>query len=261
MLVIQGVWAFGALSLWAEDSDGPARAQPPRGRPSRAPRPHPFAAGVSALADALSELADQAADLARKAIEDELTLRLPATPDGPLASPALIREPGAEPARPAARAMLAAWRVPALTFEPAAALDLLAVLGEPGAGSSRAVLGGSVLYLAALARQADDLAARGRVLPALASGPDSRYTAGWRAVLSGADAQRARDLAAAMPPLCRAVDGAQEPSARLLTDALDALADAAARARLGGDPGFALLPARRGRRRPASRSPSAGRPR
>ena len=248
MLVIHGVWAFGALSLWAEDSDGPARAQPRAGRPSRVPRPHPFGASLSALADALSELADQAADLARKVIEDELTLRLPATPDGPLASPALIWEPGAEPARPAARAVLAAWRVPALTFEPAAALDLLAVLGEPGAGSSRAVLGGSVLYLAALARQAADLAARGRVLPALAAGPDGRYTAGWRAVLSGAYAQRARDLAAAMPPLCRAVDGAREPSARLLTDALDALADVAARGRLGGDPGFALLPARRGRR-------------
>ena len=55
---------------------------------------------LSVLADALAELADPAADLARKAIEDELTLRLPGTPDGPLASPALIREPGAEPRRP-----------------------------------------------------------------------------------------------------------------------------------------------------------------
>ena len=49
-----------------------------------------------------------------------------------------------------------------------------------------------------------------------------------------------------MPPLCRAVDGAQEPSARLLTDALDALADAAARARLGARSGVraAARPAR-----------------
>ncbi len=255
MLVIHGIWAYGALSLWAEDSESPAGVPPATGRPgrpgrpSRAPRPHPFASGLDALADVVAELAGQAADLARKAIEDELTLRLPATADGPLASPALIREPGAGPARTGgSRPRLAAWRVPALTFEPAAALDLLGALGEPGAGSSRAVLGGSVLYLAALAACAGDLAARGRVLPALAAGEDGGYAARWRPVLSGADAQRARDLAAAMPPLCRAVDGASASSAELLTDALDALGDAAARARLGRDPGFALLPARRGRR-------------
>jgi superfamily II DNA or RNA helicase len=246
MLVIHGIWAYGALSLWAEDSEGPARVQPRSGRPSRAPRPHPFAGSVDTLADVLADLVGPAADLVLKAIEDELTLRLPATADGPLASPALIRED--RPVRPAARAGLAAWRVPALTFEPGAALDLLGALGEPGAGSSRAVLGGSVAYLAALARQAADLTARGRVLPALTADEDGGYTARWRAVLSGADAQRARDLAVAMPPLCRALDGASVPSAQLLTDALDALADAAARARLGRAPGFALLPARRGRR-------------
>jgi superfamily II DNA or RNA helicase len=247
MLVIHGIWAYGALSLWAEDSAGPASVPPRPGRPSRAPRPHPFASGLDALADAVAELAGQAADLARKAIEDELTLRLPSAADGPLASPALIREPDAAPARRTGRPGLAPWRVPALTFDPAAAADLLAPLSEPSAGSSTAVPGGSVLYLAALARLADDLATRGRVLPALVASEDSRYAARWRAVLSGADAQRARDLAAAMPPLCRA-DAGSEPSAVLVTDALDALADAAARARLGRVPGFALLPARRGRR-------------
>ena len=128
--------------------------------------------------------------------------------------------------------------MPALTFEPATALDLLGALGEPGSPAvPAAVLGGSVPYLAALARQAGDLAARGRVLPTLAAGADGSYAARWRPVLSGADAQRARDLAAAMPPLCRAATGAREPSVRCLTEALDALADAAARARLGREPG------------------------
>ena len=60
-------------------------------------------------------------------------------------------------------------------------------------------------------------------------------------MLGGADAQRARDLAAAMPPSCRAAAG-QAPGT-LLGSALDALADAAARARLTAP----LLPARRGR--------------
>ncbi len=254
MLVIHGIWAYGALSLWAENSDGPATAQPRPRHPSRAPRPHPFASALDVLADVVAELAGPAADLARKAIEDELTLRLPGTPDGPVASPALIREPGAEPVKSAARPALSAWRVPALTFEPDTALDLLAALGNPGARSSRAVAGGSVVYLAAVARLAGDLAARGRVLPALVAGADgpggqdTSYAARWRPVLSGADAQRARDLAAAMPPLCRATDAEGEPSARVLTDALDVLADVAARARLDADRGFGLVAVRRGRR-------------
>ena len=103
MLVIHGIWAYGTLNLWAEDSAGPARAKPRPGRPSRAPRPHPFAGGLDALADAVAELAGSASDLARKAIEDELTLLLPSTLDGPLASPGLVREAGAA-AGPAARA-------------------------------------------------------------------------------------------------------------------------------------------------------------
>jgi hypothetical protein len=253
MLVIHGTWAYGVLSLWAEDSGRPATAGLQPRRTSRAPRPHPFAADPDVLADAIAELAGPSADLARKAIEDELTLRLPSAADGPLASPELGRAAHAADAaaaavgRQAARAALAAWRVPAVTFDPPVAADLLAALGDPGAGSVSAVAGGSVLYLAALARLADDLAGRGRVLPTMAASDDGRYAARWRAVLSGPDAQRARELAAAMPPLCRA-DAGSEPSAVLVTDALDALADASARARLGRDPQFRLLPARAGRR-------------
>jgi SNF2-related domain/SNF2 Helicase protein/Helicase conserved C-terminal domain len=266
MLVIHATWAYGVLSLWAEDSDGSAPAQPGPGypgrpaRPSRAPRPHPFAADPDRLADAVAELAGPWADLARKAIDDELTLRLPSVADGPQASPELVRVPSAPPAAKPARAaptraarpVLAAWRVPALTFDPAVAADLLTALGEPGAGAASAVAGASVLYVAALARLAGDLAARGRVLPVLAAGQDGRYAARWRPVLAGADAQRARELAAAMPPLCRA-DAGSETSASLVTDALDALADAAARARLAREPGFELLPARPARPARAAR--------
>ena len=53
-------------------------------------------------------------------------------------------------------------------------------------------------YLAALARFADGLAARGQMLPVLIA-EDGSYTARWRPVLGGTDVQRARDLAAAMP--------------------------------------------------------------
>ena len=145
MLAIHGIWAYGVLGLWAEDPDGPAIAPPRPGRASRAPRPHPFAAAADAIAGVVPGLAEPAADLALKAVEDELTLWLPATADGPLASPELIRAPGSEPAKAAGRGTLAAWRVPALTFAPPAALELLSVLGEarapgacPAAPSSRA---------------------------------------------------------------------------------------------------------------------------
>ncbi len=245
MLVVHGIWAYGAAHLWAEDSVLPAAAPPRAGRPSRAPRPHPFAFDAAGLAAALAELPEPAGDLASKAVDDELTLWLPSTPDGPAASPELIRAPGEDTAggKPGRRA-LRPWRVPALVFEPAAAADLLAVVGEGGPPSGQVVPGGTLHYLASAARLAADLAARGRVLPSLRA-EDGGYTARWRPVLAGADAERARELAAGMPPLCRATESGGRPSADVLTEALDALADGAARAWLGSLP---LLPARRGRR-------------
>lgn len=262
MLVIHGIWAYGALHVWAEDSALPAQAPPRAGRPSRAPRPHPFAASPDTVTDALAEAAAAAGDLARKAVDDELTLRLPSVADGPLASPELARPPdgaatgvatgaaagvatgaAAPGAKAAGRPALAAWRVPALVFEPPAAALLLAALD--GVAPGDVVLGGSAGYLAAIARFAGDLVARGRVLPALAREGDG-YAARWRPVLTGADAHHARELAAALPGACRAVadSSADDRPGPLAAAMLDALADATARARLPG----ALLPARRGRR-------------
>jgi SNF2 family DNA or RNA helicase len=283
MLVIHGIWANGALCLWAEDSRGPARVPVPAGRrPSRAPRPHPFASDPDTLAELLAGLPEPFPGLARKAVEDELTLYLPAAVDGPLASPELIRPPGpgdGQEGSGAARVALSPWRIPALIFEPAAALDLLTALdllaapAGPGAAdvtaaetaptttaetalpttadlspaAVTAAAGGSALYWAAVAALAVDLASRGRVLPVL-DAQDADYAARWRPVLSGADAPRARDLAAAMPPLCRATQAAGEPPAPVLAAALDSLADAAARARLDHErSGWTLLPPRRGR--------------
>ncbi|TKK83777.1 ATP-dependent helicase, partial [Herbidospora galbida] len=60
---------------------------------------------------------------------------------------------------------------------------------------------GSVRFLAALDDFARDLVRRGRVLPGLV-GREAR----WRPVLTGADAGRAAELAAAMPPVFRAAD-------------------------------------------------------
>jgi SNF2 family DNA or RNA helicase len=250
MLVIHGIWAYGALQAWAEDSALPEQAPPRSGRPSRAPRPHPFAASPDVIADALADAAAAAGDLARKADDDEFTLRLPSVADGPLASPELVRPLASAtlgPAAPGTKALerptLGAWRVPVLVFEPSAATALLAALDSITPGD--VVLGGSVGYLAAVARFAGDLVARGRVLPALTP-EDDGYAARWRPVLSGAGVGYARELAAALPAACRAVaDGAEDTApGPLLATMLDALADAIVRTRLPG----ALLPARKGRR-------------
>jgi len=239
--VIHGIWAQGTLCVWAEDPELPRACGPGSGG-SRLFRSHPFACQPAELADLLAGLAGAAADAVRKAVGDELTLQLPSAGNGPLASPELARtdpEP-AGPARrgPAGRVSLAGWRVPVLAFEPAAALDVLG--GISHLAESVATAGGSLPYLAAVARFAADLAARGRVLPVLAE-QDGAYAARWRPVLGGADAHRGRELAAAMPPSCRAA--AMEPPGLLLAGALETLTDAAARCRLPAS----LLPPRRGR--------------
>ena len=247
MRVIHGVWTRGALCLWAEDPGLPQALGPSRsGRPSPDPRPHPFACQAAELADMLSMLPGLAGEAARKAVNEELTLQLPSAgvQGPPIASPELVRPDVPVPGPAGAggrgargRVGMADWRVPVLAFTPAAALDLLRALGHLG---ELVIPGASLPYLAALARFADGLAARGRVLPVLVA-EDPAYVACWRPVLGGADAQRARDLAAAMPASCRAVGG--EPPGTLLAAALECLTDAAVRTRLPGS----LLPARRGR--------------
>src|SRR6266508_170388 len=84
LFVVHGIWAYGALCMWAEDSLLPAASPPRPGRPSRAPRPHPFARDAAMLVEIAAQLAEPAADLARKAVEDELVLLLPSTSRGPL---------------------------------------------------------------------------------------------------------------------------------------------------------------------------------
>ena len=266
MLVIHGIWAGGALRMWAEDSGCPAAASArPDGALSFA-RPHPFAAAPAVLSGVLTGLSD-AADVLAGAAEDELTLWLPGTRDRPAGSPEAaeaaeaaqpvaatasqrltIGPPSsvASPPRPAAaasaRTILSPWQLPGLSLEPAAALALLRAIGQPDARLADGILAGSLHYLAALAALAIDLASRGRVLPGLHTADDGSYAARWRPVLAGPDALRARELTGAMPPLCRATNAAGEASAAIVAEALDVLTDAAVRARLARQPGFALLP-------------------
>jgi superfamily II DNA or RNA helicase len=267
MLVIHGVWAHGALCVWAEDSVQPATGPARPAGTVRPLRPHPFAAAAGVLADVLAEQPD-VTDLVRKATEDELTLWLPGTSSRPAGSPDLTdlatdSAPAADAvsgrgtrlaearrvgsAATAADSSLAPWQIPVLSFEPDAALDVLRVISQQDIRLAGGVLAGSMHYLAALGTLATDLAARARVLPGLHDGSDGGgYAACWRPVLAGADALRARELTIALPPLCRATSADGEPSAAIVTAALEELTDAAVRTRLAALPGFALLRASAG---------------
>ncbi|WP_030923641.1 DEAD/DEAH box helicase [Streptosporangium amethystogenes] len=232
MLVVHGAWVGDRLALWGEDPDGSA------GSVSRARakvRPHPFAAPVTGMAGGVPLWGEIPAASVGKAVADELVLLLPGSARSPLPSAESGIEIGARQPR------IGSWRVPALLIEPGAALGLLDAVDEmprlpAGAyepdefpdGEDRApVPGASLRYLAVVAAYARDLIRRGRVLPQLVA-EDAGYAARWRPVLTGPYAARFRELAAAMPPVCRAV-AEERPSAHVLIEAVACLTDAAVR--------------------------------
>jgi SNF2 family DNA or RNA helicase len=222
MLALHGFWSLqGGLCLWAEDS---AAAVKSRSQAIRSARPHPFAAPASTLA----------AIHAGKPAES--VLLLPSLRTAPLDSPELVRINPRPPLR--SKPALLPWAVPIVTLDAAAALTVLSER-EPGIR-----YGASLSYLADLAVFAGELVSRGRVLPALAR-DRAGAVARWRPFLQGPDAVAVHALVRAMPPVCRALPGCDDPH-ELLTAALGAMVDAAAREALPGD--LSLTPTRRGRR-------------
>ncbi|MGH3401127.1 MAG: ATP-dependent helicase, partial [Streptosporangiaceae bacterium] len=222
MLVLNGFWsAQRGLCLWAEDSEPAVKSQ---SQALRSARPHPFAAPADALA------------AIHAGAPDEAVLLLPSLRSAPLDSPELIRVTPRPPAQ--SRGVLLEWRVPVVALEPAAALVALA------APAPDVRCGASVRYLAEVAAFARDLVGRGRVLPALLRG-QAGPVARWRPFLQGHDVMAMQSFVRAMPPVCRAVPGAEDPHEQF-SSALTALVDAAARDALSG--GLSLAPPRRGRR-------------
>jgi len=230
MLVLHGFWAArDGLCLWAEDSGLPVTST---SHALRSARRHPFAAPASVLTTLH----------AGKPAEAELLL--PSLRTAPLDSPELIR---AAP-RPAARseAALLPWTVPTVMLHGTTAL---AAFPERAPGVR---YGASMDYLAGLAEFAAELVARGRVLPTL-DHDGAGAVARWRPVIQGPDVTAIHALAAAMPPVCRALAPGHDDPHDVLTAALAALVDAAARQALPA--GLRLVPPRRGRR--PSRLPAA----
>ena len=222
MLVLHGFWsAADGLCLWAEDSQRTVKS---RSQALRSARPHPFSASASTLAGI------------HTGKPGEITLLLPSLRSAPLDSPELIRVTPRPPAQ--TKPALLPWTVPVVALDASAALTVL---------SERAAeirYGASVDYLGELAAYASELVARGHVLPTL-DGAGAGAVARWRPVLRGPDVVAMHALVRAMPPVCRAVPGRDDPH-ELVFAALRALVDASARAALAGG-GANLLPPRRGR--------------
>ncbi|WP_246268593.1 DEAD/DEAH box helicase [Acrocarpospora macrocephala] len=195
--VLHAIWAESRLALWAEDSTLPLTTH------SRADvRDHPFALPASAV----PKLAPPKVT-AYKAAEPAVPVRsavllLPSSGRGPAPSPELgvdvtVRNP-----------RVARWRVPIMPYAP---------------GELDAIPGPSVRYFGIVGDFARDLVRRGRILPWL-----TEDEARWRPVLTGVDAARFRELAVAMPPVCRAVQE-EGRSSEVLLGALTELVDQVAR--------------------------------
>jgi len=241
VLVLHAAWEPGpqpggvGLAVWAED---PSPAGPPAARRRRVTDPavHPFAVPAAVLEGLLGGRGGDAVRV------------LPTVGGAPGPSPELVRD--AVP--PTGSVTRTPWRVPCVRWDAPDAAALLAA-GPPEGCTT----GASWRHAAELAAFADDLAARGRVLPVVepldpvpdgvpTRGPTRtvRAAARWRPLVTGADAAWARALVLALPPV--ALHGAADvggPDA-VVAAVVDDLADAAVRRRLarrGGTPGAARL--------------------
>jgi SNF2 family DNA or RNA helicase len=222
MLVLHGFWSpDGGLGLWAEDSDRRVKSL---SQAVRSARPHPFAASTGVLAGICAGKPGEA------------TLLLPSLRMAPLDSPELVRIVPRPPA--SSDPALLAWVVPIVTVDAPTAFT---ALSERTDGTR---YGASVEYMRELAAFAWELAARGRVLPTVERVQDGAI-ARWRPVIQGRDVVALHEFVTAMPPVCRAAPGRDDPQP-LVDAALCALVDAAARMMLPH--GLDLTPVRRGRR-------------
>ncbi|GAA1012822.1 helicase HelZ [Acrocarpospora pleiomorpha] len=200
--MLHAIWAEGRLALWAEDSTLPLTTH------SRAEvRDHPFALPASAVPKLVPPKVTGYRGTSYKVAEPAIPVRsavllLPSSGRGPAPSPELgvdvtVRNP-----------RVARWRVPILPYAP---------------GEFDAIPGPSVRYFGIVGDFARDLVRRGRILPWLTADE-----ARWRPVLTGTDAARFRELAVAMPPVCRAVQE-EGRSGEVLLGALTELVDGVAR--------------------------------
>jgi non-specific serine/threonine protein kinase len=273
VMVLHGWWSRraspghgGNLVLWGEDALRPvSSAQHPGRRPKV--REHPFAVPAEALTAAIG-----LAEILGPGVHGDLSgfadLELPGFGHAPMASPELLdlrSITGTAPGEGETARLYpgVAWRVPIVSVGAVAAELVLWELcrrhelepeAEPGGAPEGVVrIGSDLRQLFGLAGFAADLVRRGRVLPVALPGEPGRGVARWRPVLTGADADWFRAAVAALPASYRAgalsqhldvapsavelgpdaADAGRDAAGASAAAAVDALADAAVRARIG----------------------------
>jgi SNF2 family DNA or RNA helicase len=221
MIILHGGGADGQFLLWGETPAAAPAAR--RGRkPKAAPAgPFPYDPGAARLAEALP---DATASLPN---DGPVFLWLPTAGGRPVPSSPLIAEVDS------AEAALAPWSVTALPLAPAQAVSLLCACADRETLQPGVIVGSTLAFWAQALRFAGALVAREQFVPDVRQG-DKGWRACWRPVLAGADGQRVRQLAGAMPAACRALSRSADappdrPAAAVLAAFLGEMVDALVR--------------------------------
>ncbi len=216
MHILHGTWLPDShlFALWGEDTS----AEPYRRKGRRGPTaPHPFALSIADWLRYLDHFTTNS-----KPDGQDVILQLPGTGKHVQPSPE-ARAVGMD--SQAADPALMAWEVAAVTLPPTDLLDLMIQLPLPHERQAGFVLGSDLVFWQQAALLVMTCLVEQRYVPAL-DRQASRYLAYWQPV---PDADLVEQLAANMPPLCRAMvadpAAALDPRA-LLDDFLQAALDA-----------------------------------
>lgn len=214
----------GRFLFWAETA---ATANPPsRNRRHRTAQPHPFAADTSTLRTLLKEIG-----WAGKLPVEALTLWLPTNRFGPIPSPDLLHNWEHDEEQPE----LLPWTVAGLSLGPTHALALLSYLHQQALPPA-VRLGADGRYWQTTFSFLLELLARQLYRPIMVETrqkQEHHFEARWQPLLDGEnEARRMAQLAAAMPPICRAdAENPDEtlPPGAILDSFLNYLTDTAVR--------------------------------
>lgn len=194
MLILHGSFMGRELLVWSEASNDAKR----RARKYASP----FDPGSTALVKALREAGLQ---LPPKTKAIDAPAWLPTIGDRPLPSSPLISSETAT-----GNSTLEPWMVAALPLPAELTETLLLLCAAKYAAGERVLLPGvaigeDLLYWTKALRFADSLVKRQQFLPDLFE-TSGEFCAHWTPVITGSDSKVAHDLAAAMPPVARALD-------------------------------------------------------
>ncbi len=250
VLLLHGAVADGSLLIWGE-TGRPARQHVPQRRTRSASEPpvSPFDVGAEVLVASAKGGGLSITDVPVR----QITLFLPSLDGHPLASSPLI-EAATERT---SEASLAAWRVSALDFSLALAIEPLCACQGKRLLSPGIIVADDLAFWAMALRFTGALVARHAYLPDLVKAA-SGFAARWRPVLGGREAEEMARLAAAMPAACRAVPlnhtgpAPAVPAGVVLAGFVEATLDALVR---GAQPKPGSPPADAGRSRRRRRDP------